>query len=196
MKHRPVAAQRPLPRLRTKTGVPEDLAAFVGSDLFPCVGAKSALARSRLTVFEAGTFLDPRSNGDLHRGLMRFGAGLSDDENGVASFACLFDAAPILSEQDFEAALWQRLQGLHDIDAERGFEWAEGVGKEPGAHDFSFSIGGVAYFVVGLHPGASRAARRFCRAALVFNAHEQFEQLRRVPLREDAADYSRTRDST
>jgi hypothetical protein len=29
-----------------------------------------------------------------------------------------------------------------------------------------------------LHPGASRPARRFVRPALVFNLHDQFEQLR------------------
>ena len=32
--------------------------------------------------------------------------------------------------------------------------------------------------MVGLHPGASRPARRFDRPALVFNLHDQFEQLR------------------
>ena len=53
-----------------------------------------------------------------------------------------------------------------------------GVSREPESPDFSFSVGGIAYFVVGLHPGASRAARRFCRPALVFNPHEQFERLR------------------
>jgi FPC/CPF motif-containing protein YcgG len=83
-----------------------------------------------------------------------------------------------MSETEFEAALWARAQGLHDIDAASGAAWAEGVSREPDAVDFSFSVGGVAYFVVGLHPGASRAARRFCRPALVFNPHAQFERLR------------------
>ncbi len=40
------------------------------------------------------------------------------------------------------------------------------------------SIAGAAYFVIGLHPGASRAARRFGRPAMVFNPHQQFDQLR------------------
>jgi len=65
-----------------------------------------------------------------------------------------------------------------DIDAASGARWAEGVAREPNSPDFSFSVGGAAYFVVGLHPGASRAARRFCRPALIFNPHEQFERLR------------------
>lgn len=40
------------------------------------------------------------------------------------------------------------------------------------------SFGGEAFFVVGLHPGASRPARRFAQPALIFNLHDQFEQLR------------------
>ena len=40
------------------------------------------------------------------------------------------------------------------------------------------SFGGEAFFVVGLHPHASRPARRFDTPAMVFNLHDQFEQLR------------------
>jgi hypothetical protein len=40
------------------------------------------------------------------------------------------------------------------------------------------SLGGRAFYVIGVHPGASRKARRFGRAALVFNLHSQFETLR------------------
>ncbi len=178
MKHATATPQKPQRRLPAKGGVPSDFAAFVRSDYFPCVGAKSALALGLLTGFEGGDFLSKQGDRDLHDALTRFGAGSPDGVNGVASFACLFDPCPVMGEEDFEAALWSRLQGLHDIDAEEGVDWAPGVGREPGAPDFSFSVGGLAYFVVGLHPGASRAARRFCRPALVFNAHEQFEQLR------------------
>ena len=38
--------------------------------------------------------------------------------------------------------------------------------------------GGTAYFIVGLHPQASRDARRTPTPTLVFNLHEQFEELR------------------
>lgn len=43
---------------------------------------------------------------------------------------------------------------------------------------FSLSFGGEAFFVVGLHPGASRPARRFAYPTMVFNLHDQFETLR------------------
>jgi uncharacterized protein len=40
------------------------------------------------------------------------------------------------------------------------------------------SFGEEAFFIVGLHPRASRPARRFECPVLVFNLHDQFEQLR------------------
>ena len=42
----------------------------------------------------------------------------------------------------------------------------------------SFSAARTAYFVVGLHPQASRDARRAAAPTLVFNLHQQFEALR------------------
>jgi FPC/CPF motif-containing protein YcgG len=58
------------------------------------------------------------------------------------------------------------------------FEWDPTVSDDPDSPHFSLSIGGRGFYVVGLHPGASRAARRFPVAALVFNLHSQFEALR------------------
>ena len=158
--------------------IPRDFAAFVQSEAFPCVGAKSALAVGGLRVLEAGNFSSPDHDAAIHGAITEFGIEARSDMSGLASFACLFRHGPIMSEAQFEAALWARAQGLHDIDAASGAPWADGVSREPESPDFSFSVGGVAYFVVGLHPGASRAARRFCRPALVFNPHEQFERLR------------------
>ena len=36
----------------------------------------------------------------------------------------------------------------------------------------------IAFFVVGLHPHASRPARRFAYPTMIFNLHDQFETLR------------------
>ena len=44
--------------------------------------------------------------------------------------------------------------------------------------DFSFSVGGMAFFVVGLHAGSSRLTRRFAWPTLVMNPHRQFENLK------------------
>lgn len=142
------------------------------------MGAKSALSLGGLAIVEAGEFASAGHDSDIHRALTRFGGLVAEEKCRLRSFACLFRRGPKLTEDEFETALWARAQGLHDIDAASGARWADGVSREPDSPDFSFSVGGIAYFVVGLHPGASRAARRFCRPALIFNPHEQFGRLR------------------
>jgi FPC/CPF motif-containing protein YcgG len=52
------------------------------------------------------------------------------------------------------------------------------VDADPESAHFGFSFAGEAFFVVGLHPGSSRLARRFKWPALVFNPHGQFRRLR------------------
>jgi FPC/CPF motif-containing protein YcgG len=136
------------------------------------------MALGGLVAFEAGDFSSASHDAAIHQALSDFGACQTPGSAGLSSFACLFRHGPKLSEAEFEAALWARVQGLHDIDAAAEARWADGVAREPESPDFSFSVSGAAYFVVGLHPGASRAARRFCRPALIFNPHEQFDRLR------------------
>jgi FPC/CPF motif-containing protein YcgG len=171
-------SRRLRPRASGRRDIPADFAAFVQSEAFPCVGAKSAYALGGLRVIEAGDFTSGEHDAAIHRAITEFGVEAQDEKAGLLSFACLFQHGPRMNEREFEAALWARAQGLHDIDAASGAPWADGVAREPDAADFSFSVGGAAYFVVGLHPGASREARRFCRPALVFNPHLQFERLR------------------
>ena len=158
--------------------VSPDFAAFVRSDAFPCVGAKSALALGHMRAFNAGDIESGAHDCVLRAALISFGVAIDFDAPTVASFVCLFESGPVLSEARFEVALWKRLQALHDLDARHGVDWAQDVSSDPAAPDFSMSLGGVAYFVVGLHPGASRQARRFVRPVLVFNPHEQFRRLR------------------
>ena len=66
---------------------------------------------------------------------------------------------------------------MHEFDARR-HDWDPTVDDDPRSATFSFSIGGRAWYVIGLHPAASREARRFDSVALVFNPHTQFERLR------------------
>ena len=51
------------------------------------------------------------------------------------------------------------------------------------------------YFIVGLHPQASRVARRTPLPTLVFNLHEQFEMLRGTGSFERMRDTIRRRDA-
>ncbi len=168
--------------------------AFVAAESFPCVGAKSALNRDGYRFGAYESLLDARTSEGLARDLVAFSHERGALPGEFTTFVSVFrDRAAIESEAGFEAALWKQLQRLHDLDA-RHHGWDPKVSSDPSDPGFSFSIAGVAYFVVGLHPLASRSARRFAWPALIFNPHEQFERLRASGGFDRFRDRIRTRD--
>ena len=155
---------------------------FLGEASFPCVGAKAALARESLEVHEFAALGDRNNDALLLSRIESFIPTLDEGVDGDAtilhSFVALFDGPRDTDERRFEALLWSQLQRLHDLDARAGNRWAADVSRNPDDPAFSLSLGGHPFFVIGLHPGASRTARRFEVPALVFNSHRQFERLR------------------
>lgn len=145
---------------------------------FPCVGAKAALARGTLNVLACNRIDSAWDDLRIHDGLVRFAQDYKAQPSLFRSFAVVFDGPTDLDEAAFEAALWSRIQSLSDKDVWRGLDYDARVSHDPDDPHFSLSFGGEAFFVVGLHPNASRPARRFARPTLVFNLHDQFETLR------------------
>ncbi|MBB4304600.1 hypothetical protein GGD81_003660 [Rhodobium orientis] len=142
------------------------------------MGAKSALARGALTICEVGDINRPTSDIDIHRALAAFGESLDPESPVVQSFVAIFHGPTDLDEKAFELALWDRVQCLHNLDVVAGTTWSDTVDNDPSSPHFSLSLAGEPYFIIGLHPNASRPARRFHRPAMVFNSHVQFERLR------------------
>ncbi len=165
----PAAASIPTPAARA-------LEAFIGAPDFPCLGAKAALAHRHIRTIDAGDLDSADHDSVIVAQLQKF-AGRAHADALFVSVVVLFAPAPAMSERAFERALWRRLQSLHAIDRLQ-FDWDPDVSCDPDSPHFSMSLGGKAFFVVGLHPGSSRPARRFRQPALVFNLHSQFEQLR------------------
>lgn len=114
----------------------------------------------------------------IHRELMEWAEEYKADPDGLRSLAVVFSGRDGLSEAEFEVLMWARIQSFADKDCWLGQRYDHRVSADPSDPHFSLSFGGEAFFVVGLHPGASRPARRFPRPTLVFNLHAQFEQLR------------------
>ncbi|NYZ63252.1 guanitoxin biosynthesis heme-dependent pre-guanitoxin N-hydroxylase GntA [Luteimonas deserti] len=155
--------------------------AFVDAPEFPCVGSKAALARGAIQPHAFGRLGDRDNDAHLLDALTGFARQVDatdPDDRTVHSFVALFQGPLDTGEQRFEALLWSQLQRLHDLDARRGTRWARDVSRDPDDPRFSLSLAGHPFFVIGLHPGASRLARRFEAPALVFNSHRQFERLR------------------
>jgi FPC/CPF motif-containing protein YcgG len=159
---------------------------FVFGTDHPCVMARSALQRANVRVAahaRFGTASAAASCEDLYACL----ADTRAATGAFVSYAALFVDEAVEDELAFEHALWRQLQTMHDADRAR-FDWCPEVSSDPADPAFSFSIGGHAWYVIGMHPQASRPARRLAVPALVFNPHAQFERLRAtgryVPLRD------------
>ncbi|GGJ42079.1 hypothetical protein CDQ92_07800 [Sphingopyxis bauzanensis] len=152
---------------------------FIANPDFPCVGAKSALARGGVKILAARDLTSAWNDLEIHSELVAWARAYRQNPGGFRSLAVVFATPGGLDEQQFEAALWARLQSLADKDAWKGLAPDPRVCADPDNPRFSLSFGGEAFFVVGLHPHASRPARRFAHPTLVFNLHDQFETLRR-----------------
>lgn len=141
---------------------------------YPCLGARSVFRRDRATIRVYDELAGPGVAATLLHDLEAFAAGVDLDE-GFASFIAVFRGPEIADEQEFEKLLWEQLRDVHEEDEE---PWAPDVSADPSDQHFAFSAGGAPYFIVGLHPRASRDARRAAVPTLVFNLHAQFEELR------------------
>ncbi len=174
--------------------VTEAVAAMVGHPEYPCLGARSVFRRDAVTsvVLDDLTDTSPGGSLDWLGALLREYAAGVDPEGELVSFVACFRHPSAAGEQVFEEALWAALQHLHDHD---GTPWAPGVSADPGDPHFAFSVGGTAFFVVGLHPDASRIARRAPVPTLVFNLHEQFERMRADGRYDRMRDTIRRRDT-
>lgn len=154
------------------------LASHVADRTFPCVGAKAALAKGTLNVLAANRIDSAWDDLRIHDGLIRFAEAYREEPGLFRSFAVVFEGPGDLDEPAFEDAVWRRIQSISDKDVWRGQPYDARVSADPDSPHFSLSFGGEAFFVVGLHPHASRVARRFARPTMVFNLHDQFETLR------------------
>lgn len=145
---------------------------------FPCVGAKSALSRGQLETMVCRSIVSGWNDLEIAERLIEFARAYRRRKPLFTSLAVLFEGPVNLSEAEFEQAMWERIQSLSDKDHWFGQRYDRRVSADPQNPHFSLSFGGEGFFVVGLHPQASRKARRFLTPALVFNLHDQFERLR------------------
>ena len=162
----------------TPPDIADNFRLLINHSAFPCVGAKSALAKGTLDVMVAR---DMRSNWDdrrIYDGITRIVQAYREDRALFQSFAVIFEGPVDLDEKTFEKFLWARAESLTNKDTWLGAPRDHRVSSDPADPHFSLSFGEEAFFIVGMHPCASRPARRFERPVLVFNLHDQFEQLR------------------
>ena len=155
----------------------EEFNAFVADERFPCLAGKGAVHRGDHTLRIYDTLGSRESAAALARDLSVFVRSAPADGAGLRAFVGLFRGPDMADELAFEQQLWRHLQHLHAFD-DPDSAWDPTVSDDPESPEFSFSFGGRALFVVGMHPASSRLARRFRWPAMVFNPRAQFARLR------------------
>ncbi|MFN2465624.1 MAG: guanitoxin biosynthesis heme-dependent pre-guanitoxin N-hydroxylase GntA [Candidatus Dormibacteria bacterium] len=155
--------------------VHDAFAGMVNSPSYACVGGKAAFSRGTYRVGMFGALGVADSASGLAEGLANFEGERASADNDFFTYVAHFTGPVPMDERRFEQALWEQLRQLHRLDHEA---WDPGVSADPTDAHFSFSFGGHAYFVIGLHGASSRWSRRFAWPTLVFNPHDQFEELR------------------
>ena len=151
---------------------------FITDRSFPCVGAKAALKRDGMRFIVARDFRSAWDDLRIIPALFDLARSYRAAPELFQSLVVLFEKGAPRDEHRFEQGLWTRLQSLSDKDEWLGQRADPRVAHDPDDPHFAMSFGGEAFFIVGLHPRASRPARRFDTPAMVFNLHDQFETLR------------------
>ncbi len=144
---------------------------------YPCTGAISSF---RQKTYRFGLYPELAGNSAVHAvcyDLYEFCHEFQKTDDHFITFIAMFREPAIQSERHFEDLLWNQLQAMHSLDS-TFFAWDKTVDSNPHSHHFSFSIGGRAMYVIGMHPQASRLARTRPYPTMVFNLHEQFDRLR------------------
>jgi len=150
---------------------------FIKDKLFPCVGAKAALARGHISCMVANHMACPEDDPAILQFIYQFIGAYRQSGDLFHSAAVIFKEPVCVAENVFDRLLWQRLQSLADADREN-YAYDSRVSADPCSSEFSFSLGEEAFFVIGMHPSSGREARAFSRPAIIFNPHNQFEKLK------------------
>jgi FPC/CPF motif-containing protein YcgG len=155
----------------------KEYANFISNRDFPCIAAKAALSDNQIKAMVAGHLACPNDDTGILQFLHEFVDAYRASKKNYHSAVIIFKEPEKCSEEMFDAMLWKRLQAISDLDAKEHC-WDSRVQKDVASPDFSYSIRGEAFYIIGLHFNSSRKSRQFRYPALVFNPHEQFEKLR------------------
>lgn len=158
----------------------------------PCVMARSVVNKKQVFLASYAALGDEHSSAAVCHDIYEVLA-ISKAEDSLNSLAAVFPGTTFDTEEAFEQALWAQLRAIHAVDRKL-FPWDPCVSQDPNDPEFSFSVGGVAWYVVGLHPQASRKSRRFKTPTLIFNRHARFEVLREEGRYDNLRDRIRQRD--
>ena len=188
VEQRPVGKKR---RISIKQEIQKKFREFILGKDHPCIMAKTVFSMDQVELHAYEDFGSLRTAEKLISDLKKYVEDYDFESNDFRTFLAVFPNSPNYSEIEFEKQLWKQLENLHKIDDQ---PWDPEVSSDPGNENFSFSIGGKAFYIVGMHPGSSRKARQSPYVTIAFNLHWQFEKLREMGTYSNVRDKIRERD--
>jgi FPC/CPF motif-containing protein YcgG len=153
----------------------KDFHDFIIADNHPCVMAQTVFSMDHVDFHTYNNFGSRDAAKEILEDLKTYIANYDFESNDFFTFIAAFKGKSSYTEEEFEKTLWQQLDLLHEVD---DTAWDKNVSDDPEDGNFSFSLGGRAFYIVGLHPNSSRMARQTPYPAIAFNLHWQFEKLR------------------
>lgn len=167
---------------------------FLQDKTFPCVSARAVVAKEKLSCLVVDHMACPKDDLSILHFLYHFVDAYRSSKDVFSSAAIIFEGPLDITEELFDTLLWNRLQAISNMDA-ANYSYDQRVDADPTSPNFSFSIKEEAFFIIGMHPGSSRSARRFMYPVLVFNPHAQFEVLKQKNKYDTIRDITRKRDT-
>lgn len=154
--------------------------------------AQTVFSMDKVDFHEYNNFGSRETARAILKDLKKYIAHYDFESNDFETFLVAFKGKQNYSEKEFEQKLWEQLQHLHELD---DAAWDKEVDPDPESKNFSFSLGGRAFYIVGMHPNSSRKARQAPYPAIAFNLHWQFEKLREMGTYYTVRDKIRERDT-
>lgn len=167
------------------------LRAHILGEYYPCIGARSAFSHGTYRIGFYKELAHLSAVAAMGRDLRRFTQEY-EKLGDFTTFIAFFKYPQLTNEDEFEAIFWQHLNLLAQYDKS---EWDPKYSSDPESGNFAFSFNKTAFFVIGMHAGASRFARRFAFPALVFNPESQIQRLKDEGMLEKFAHTVRERDT-
>jgi len=166
---------------------------WILEDEHPCIMAQTVFGQKNVLVKDYKSFELSETTEKLLKDLENYIESYDFDSNEFQSFIAVFPESKIHNEDEFELVLWKELAELKKLD---NHPWDPSVSRDPEDKNFSFSIAGRAFYIVGMHPNSSRISRRSPYPSIAFNLHAQFEKLREMGVYQNVRDKIRERDTS
>lgn len=174
-----------------KYRIKRDIKKFILDDDHPCVMAQTLMKQKHIEFDLYSKMVSSITAQKLLLNIENYIENYNFDSDVYKTYMAVFPDDHFDTEDAFEQGMWELLKFVNLYDDKL---WDPTVSDNPSDNNFSFSIKGKAFYIVGMHPNSSRNARRTQYPMLVFNLHWQFEQLRKHGVYQTVKNQIRERD--